>query len=165
MGGEWWWYFVSFRRRSLLIPAYSLRIKYLPVHVKVARTHARPHTRTPAFVHTFCKRIARGLAANGLGQCAALSRSRPNKSSSPSRNDMAEPRCPLGFTGPPPVGHPSISGAAHHTATHKPSSVAGFLKAYQPSTLLVLDALFLGLCLVLAFYKDDIKALWASKRS
>lgn len=73
-----------------------------------------------------------------------------------------EARCPLGFTGTPPVGHPSIPGMKHGAAPstdgHQ-SSFAATLANYKPSTLLIVDAVFLGLCVIAAIYRDDLKAL------
>lgn len=98
------------------------------------------------------------------------------------------PRCPLGFSGTPPLGHPSIpgfggggsgsgagagaaaagggkagSGSGSGSGTGAGTRVVDTLAAYRPSTLLIVDALFLGLCIIAAIYRDDIKALWVAR--
>jgi len=71
-----------------------------------------------------------------------------------------EARCPLGFTGTPPVGHPTIPGlkGGNGDSTGR-SPLTSTLAAYKPSTLLIVDAIFLGLCIIAAIYRDDLKAL------
>lgn len=78
-----------------------------------------------------------------------------------------EARCPLGFTGTPPVGHPTIPGfkgagqsSASTSADGQPSKLTSTLAAYKPSTLLIVDAVFLGLCIIAAIYRDDLKNLF-----
>lgn len=84
------------------------------------------------------------------------------------------PRCPLGFTGTPPVGHPTIAGmfgssdskaadarsaapgtAAPSTQTQAPATPAA---RWSPYTLLTLDALFLVACGALAWYWPQVKS-------
>ncbi|KAK0557018.1 hypothetical protein OC844_005700 [Tilletia horrida] len=93
----------------------------------------------------------------------------------PSATDA--PRCPLGFTGTPPAGHPSIPGL-HTSASKDPSSSSSSSKPLslpakahailanifsQPwsstHTMLVLDALFLVGVTLVAIYWDRIPAL------
>lgn len=74
------------------------------------------------------------------------------------QNSMSEARCPLGFTGTLPAGHPVMPGMKASSSSPSWSSA---LTSYRPSTLLVVDAVFLGLCIIAAIYRDDIKALLA----
>lgn len=78
-----------------------------------------------------------------------------------------EARCPLGFTGTPPVGHPTIPGlkGGNGDANGGKSSLVTSLAAYKPSTLLIVDAIFLGLCIIAAIYRDDLKALFQRSTS
>lgn len=72
-----------------------------------------------------------------------------------------EARCPLGFTGTPPAGHPTVHGLKgdNGDATGR-TSITSTLAAYKPSTLLIVDAVFLGICIIAAIYRDDLKALF-----
>lgn len=73
-----------------------------------------------------------------------------------------EARCPLGFTGTPPPGHPSVhglKGGNGGSGSGSQSTFASTLAAYKPSTLLIVDAIFLGVCIIAAIYRDDLKAL------
>lgn len=63
------------------------------------------------------------------------------------------------------MGHPSIPGfksssGATAAGNGQPSKLTSTLAAYKPSTLLVVDAIFLGLCIIAAIYRDDLKALF-----
>ncbi|PWN88961.1 hypothetical protein FA10DRAFT_267573 [Acaromyces ingoldii] len=73
---------------------------------------------------------------------------------------MSEAKCPLGFTGTPPAGHPSIPGFKIGGDSAGQATLTSKLAAYKPSTLLIVDALFLGLCLVAAVWRDDLKAAY-----
>ncbi|KAK0526786.1 hypothetical protein OC834_004684 [Tilletia horrida] len=100
----------------------------------------------------------------------------------PSATDA--PRCPLGFTGTPPAGHPSIPGlhtsaSASASASKDPSSSSSpysrplslpakahailaniFSQPWSSThTMLVLDALFLVGVTLVAIYWDRIPAL------
>jgi hypothetical protein len=87
------------------------------------------------------------------------------------------PRCPLGFTGTPPVGHPTIAGmfgssdskTATRSADAAPGAAAPSPQAqtqvpaaaaprWSPYTLLTLDALFLVACGALAWYWPQVKS-------
>jgi hypothetical protein len=74
---------------------------------------------------------------------------------------MSEARCPLGFTGTPPAGHPTMAGMKSVTSNSWTSNLA----SYRPSTLLIVDAVFLGVCIIAAVYRDDLKALFAKSPS
>lgn len=92
----------------------------------------------------------------------------------------AAPRCPLGFSGPPPAGHPSIPGFSDSSSNGRSSSSSnlGAGSAPAPSKLTLFlallpksvdprkwtthqvffaEALFLVACLVLAVYMPRIK--------
>ncbi|KAL9934904.1 hypothetical protein V8E36_005980 [Tilletia maclaganii] len=86
----------------------------------------------------------------------------------------AEPaRCPLGFTGTPPPGHPSVPGLStssseNSKASGQGSAAAGPLAFFhnlatqpwsQTHTLLVLDALFILGATLIAIYWDRIPGL------
>ncbi|KAE8191731.1 hypothetical protein A4X06_0g711 [Tilletia controversa] len=87
------------------------------------------------------------------------------------------PRCPLGFTGTPPVGHPSIPGLSHSSSSSSSSpssskttaSLQNFLSNLlsQPwsntHTMLLLDALFILGATLVAIYWDRIPVLKALK--
>jgi hypothetical protein len=70
---------------------------------------------------------------------------------------MSEAKCPLGFTGTPPIGHPVMPGMKGSSSAA--GSWTSNLASYRPSTLLIVDAVFLGLCIIAAVYRDDLKAL------
>ena len=74
---------------------------------------------------------------------------------------MSEAKCPLGFTGTPPVGHPVMPGMKSSSSNSMISSLA----SYRPSTLLIVDAVFLGVCIIAAIYRDDLKALLGKSTS
>ncbi|KAE8270389.1 hypothetical protein A4X09_0g1949 [Tilletia walkeri] len=81
------------------------------------------------------------------------------------------PRCPLGFTGTPPAGHPTIPGlSSSHSPTSKQqhshlTSIQTFISNIlaQPwsntHTMLVLDALFILAATLVAIYWDRIPGL------
>ncbi|SPO41161.1 uncharacterized protein PSFLO_06643 [Pseudozyma flocculosa] len=62
----------------------------------------------------------------------------------------AESRCPLGFTGTPPVGHPSVPGFSSSKPLTEGSQGAKTGKEWNPYVLLALDAAFLILCVIVA---------------
>lgn len=88
------------------------------------------------------------------------------------------PRCPLGFTGTPPVGHPTIAGltAPFTSSSADSKSPAGAARQgkgaslqacaadakskgkWSPYTLLTLDAAFLVACVALALYWPQAQA-------
>lgn len=65
------------------------------------------------------------------------------------------PRCPLGFKGTPPAGHPSIPGLT--SSKQATTSVPTDSKSWSPNTLLILDAVFLILCVAIAWWFPEIK--------
>ncbi|KAE8255874.1 hypothetical protein A4X13_0g2881 [Tilletia indica] len=80
------------------------------------------------------------------------------------------PRCPLGFTGTPPAGHPTIPGLSSSSPTSKQqhshlTSIQTFINNIlaQPwsntHTMLVLDALFILAATLVAIYWDRIPGL------
>ncbi|PWN30655.1 hypothetical protein BDZ90DRAFT_229667 [Jaminaea rosea] len=79
-------------------------------------------------------------------------------------------RCPLGFTGTPPVGHPVMPGMAA-AGTDSSSSVKSAKASsasslslllhpsqWSPTTLLIVDGVFLVLCILVALYLPQIRA-------
>ena len=67
--------------------------------------------------------------------------------SSPVKEEQPVARCPLGFTGPPPPGHPSIPGFSSSSSTAGDGK-----KAWNPWLILTLDAIFLLICVIVAKY-------------
>lgn len=91
------------------------------------------------------------------------------------------PRCPMGFAGPRPPGHPPVGGgpvgggggeavppaattaAAAAAASSTPTTWTwSDWQQWDTNALLVLDALFLVLCVTLAWYLPDLKRRWAA---
>ncbi|CEH17360.1 hypothetical protein CBOM_03407 [Ceraceosorus bombacis] len=86
-------------------------------------------------------------------------------------------KCPLGFTGTPPVGHPAIPGLFASNDSKPLSSGASEKKGgltcltaseseakarWSPSLLLTLDAIFLAACFLVAIYWPQLKDLSAT---
>ncbi|CAO1627636.1 unnamed protein product [Sympodiomycopsis kandeliae] len=81
---------------------------------------------------------------------------------------MAEdgPRCPLGFKGTPPAGHPSIPGFNQKADPQVVPVVADPTswnpKHWSPQTLIIVDVVFLVACVAIAFYLPNIKSALGS---
>ncbi|KAE8212768.1 hypothetical protein CF327_g3629 [Tilletia walkeri] len=83
------------------------------------------------------------------------------------------PRCPLGFTGTPPAGHPTIPGlSSSHSSSPTSKQQHSHLTSIQTfisnilaqpwsntHTMLVLDALFILAATLVAIYWDRIPGL------
>lgn len=83
-------------------------------------------------------------------------------------------RCPLGFTGTPPAGHPTIPSdhlekvqaalASTSSSSSSSSKAAPKSNKWSPATVLTLDAIFLLTAVLVAVYWNQIEETFGLKQ-